>query len=111
LRYEAITGLTRGQLAELSARVTAAIGDITQPGGRPAAIGLFRSVAMVVTLMRKNLTQEVAGVIFGVSQSTVSRRWDLLRPLIGEALAPFVPRPAEIAGTGTVLVDGTVCPV
>ncbi|MFF1497341.1 transposase family protein [Streptomyces sp. NPDC058304] len=29
--------------------------------------------------MRKNLTQEVAGAVFGVSQSTVSRRWDLLR--------------------------------
>ena len=41
-----------------------------RPGGRPAAIGLFRSVAMVVTLMRKNITQEVAGAVFGVSQAT-----------------------------------------
>ena len=111
MRYEAITGLTRGQLAELAARVAVVIGDITRPGGRPAAIGLYRSVAMVVTLMRTNLTQEVAGAVFGVSQATVSRRWDLLRPLIGVVLAGLVPRPAEIAGTGTLLVDGTVCPV
>jgi hypothetical protein len=48
--------------------------------------------------------------VFGVSQSTVSRRWDLLRPVIGEVLAEVVPDPAEVAGTGTVLVDGTVCP-
>jgi hypothetical protein len=28
--------------------------------------------------MRKNITQEFAGAIFGVSQATVSRRWDLM---------------------------------
>jgi Helix-turn-helix of DDE superfamily endonuclease len=41
---------------------------------------------MVVSLMRTNITQEFAGAIFGVSQTTVSRRWDLLRPLIGQVL-------------------------
>jgi hypothetical protein len=30
---------------------------------------------MVVCLMRKNITQEMAGAIFGTSQSTVSRLW------------------------------------
>lgn len=41
----------------------------------------------------------------------MSRRWDLLRPLIGQVLADCVPHPREIAGTGTLLVDGTICPV
>ena len=50
----------------------------------------------VVALMRKNITQEVAGAVFGVSQATVSRRWDLLRPLIGQVLHDCVPHPAEI---------------
>jgi hypothetical protein len=40
----------------------------------------------------------------------VSRRWDLLRPLIASVLAEVVPSPQELAGRGTVLVDGTVCP-
>jgi DDE superfamily endonuclease len=40
----------------------------------------------------------------------VSRRWDLLRPLIAQVLAEFVPHPGEVVGAGTVLVDGTVCP-
>ena len=110
VQYEAITGLTRGQLAELSARVAEVTGNVAAPGGRPAVIGLFRSVAMVVTLMRKNLTQDVAGAFFGVSQPTVSRRWDLLRPAIGEALAGCVPGPRQILGSGTALVDGTVAP-
>jgi hypothetical protein len=60
--------------------------------------------------MRKNVTQEFAGAIFGVSQATVSRRWDLLRPLIAQVLAEFIPHPGEVAGAGTVLVDGTICP-
>ncbi|MGH3439793.1 MAG: transposase family protein, partial [Sciscionella sp.] len=83
--------------------------DLTSTG-RPYALGLFRSVAMVVSLIRKNLTQQVAGAVFGVSQPTVSRRWDLLRPAIGEALAEFVPDPKKVIGSGTVLVDGTICP-
>jgi hypothetical protein len=98
LRYETLTGLRYGQLQELAARIMRRGGDVVREGGRPAAIGLFKSVAMVVTLMRKNLTQEVAGAVFGVSQATVSRRWDLLRPLIGDVLAGFVLRPEQVAG-------------
>jgi hypothetical protein len=41
----------------------------------------------------------------------VSRRWDLLRPVIGTVLASFVPDPVQVLGRrGTALVDGTVCP-
>lgn len=106
-----MTGLDGRQLTDLVVRVSAACGDEFVSRGRPVALGLFRSVAMVVCLMRKNVTQEFAGAMFGVSQSTVSRRWDLLRPVIGEVLAAVVPDPREvIGGGGTVLVDGTVCP-
>ena len=76
----------------------------------PHRLGLFRSVTLVVCLTRKNVTQDFAGAVFGASQATVSRRWDLLRPLIGDALAEVVPDPLEVVGRGTVLVDGTVCP-
>src|SRR5919201_3626707 len=104
-----MTGLSDGQLTELVARVHQVHGELISRG-RPYALGLFRSVAMVVALMRKNITQEFAGAIFGVSQPTVSRRWDLLRPLIAAVLAEFVPDPREVVGAGTVLVDGTICP-
>lgn len=110
LRYEAMTGLSNEQLTELVARVHAARGGGFTSRGRPYALSLFRSIVMVVCLMRTNITQVFAGAIFGVSQSTVSRRWDLLRPVIGQVLAEFVPGPAEVVGAGTVLVDGTVCP-
>jgi hypothetical protein len=41
----------------------------------------------------------------------VSRRWDLLRPLIGAVLADCVLAPAQVVGKGgTLLVDGTIAP-
>ena len=58
------------------------IGSVVRSGGRPPVIGMFHSVVMVVALMRRNLVQEAAGEIFGCSQPTVSRRWDLIRPAI-----------------------------
>jgi DDE superfamily endonuclease len=105
-----MTGLTDGQLTDLVELVHGKCADRFVSRGRPLALGLFRSVAMVVFLMRKNVTQDVAGAVFGVSQPTVSRRWDLLRPAIGDVLAALVPATVELVGQGTVLVDGTVCP-
>lgn len=63
-----------------------------------------------MALLRRNLTQEFAAAVFGVSQSTVHRRWRLLRPVIAEVLADFVPDPPSAAAAATVLVDGTICP-
>ena len=93
--------------------VTAEISSITKPDAKkPPAVDLFRSVVLVVALMRRNIVQAAAANVFKCSQPTVSRRWDLLRPVIGRALASFVPDPAQVLGRrGTALVDGTVCPV
>jgi len=105
-----MTGLRPGQLTELAARAAAATGDAVKPGGGPAVTGPCKPAAMVVALMRTNLTQEVAGGIFGCSQATVSRRSDLLRPAIGQVLASCVPDPRQIPGGGTALADGTIAP-
>ena len=105
-----MTGLDDEQLTDLVARIHGLCGDKFVSAGRPLALGLFRSVALVVCLIRKNVTQDFAGAVFGVSQATVSRRWDLLRPVIGDVLAEVVPDPRQVVGRGTVLVDGTVCP-
>jgi len=69
-----MTGLTDEQLADLVVRVHVVCAGNFVSRGRPMALGLFRSVAMVVFLMRKNVTQDVAGAVFDVSQPTVSRR-------------------------------------
>lgn len=109
--FQSITGLTYAQLIELHSLVRERVGDVARPGGRPACPGLFSSVVVVVTLLRTNVTQnEIAG-FFGVSQSTVSRRRDLIRPVLAPALRSFVPFPREVVGSGDVPVDGTFAPV
>jgi hypothetical protein len=50
---------------------------------------------LVVFLLRENPTQTVAAGIFGVSQSTVSRRWDALREPIATVLADLRPDPGR----------------
>src|SRR3954467_6598769 len=95
-----MTGLNHEQLTDLVARLHELCGDKFVSAGPPLALGLFRSVALVACLMRTNMPQDVAGAIFGVSQPTVSRRWDLLRPLIGGTLAEVVPGPARGGGAG-----------
>jgi hypothetical protein len=108
-----LTGLTAGQLTALTLLVHKEIGSLAKPNAKkPPAVGLRDSIAITVMLMRRNVTQAFAGGIFGCSQPTVSRRWDLLRPVIGKVLRPYVPDPAQVTGRlGTPLADGTVCPV
>ncbi len=48
----------------------------------------------MVFLLRENPTQAVAGAVFGISQSTVSRRFEALHAIIGEVLADLAPDPA-----------------
>jgi hypothetical protein len=110
LDLDVLTGLSPGQRLILFGRCRERIRDVVRPGGRPPVIDLYRSIMLVVGLMRKNITQEFAGAIFGVSQSTVSRRWDLLRPVLLRAVASFIPDPRSVLGRGTALVDGTIAP-
>jgi len=112
VRVEAITGLVKEQVDEVATRVAGHLGtsEIVRPGGRPCALGLYDSVVLVIHLLRRNPVQAVAAAFFGVSQATVSRRWDLLRPVIAHALADLVPAPRTYIRGGTALVDGTVCP-
>jgi hypothetical protein len=111
LDLDVLTGLSAGQRILLVSRCAELCGQVAKESGRPPVLGLYRSVMMmVVCLMRKNITQEMAGAIFGTSQSTVSRRWDRFRPVIRRAVASFIPHPIEVLGGGTALVDGTITP-
>lgn len=102
-----MTGLTDAQLAELVGRVHEHRGEFVS-GGRGYCLGLYRSVALVVFLLRENVTQTVAGAVFGVSQSTVSRRFEELREVIAIVLADMLPDPQEAGRDCTILIDGTL---
>jgi len=113
VRVEAITGLSQAQVDEVAKRVTRHLGtgELARSGGRPCALDLYWSVVLVIHLLRQNPTQQVAAAFFDVSQATVSRRWDLLRPILAIVLDDLVePARSRIGRFGTALVDGTICP-
>ncbi|MFE5546096.1 transposase family protein [Streptomyces sp. NPDC056534] len=78
--------------------------------GRMWALGLYRSVVLVLFLLRQNPVQAVAAELFGVSQAAVSRRWTTLLPVVEKALARHVPDPVGASAGRVVLVDGTLVP-
>ena len=113
MRLDALTGLSARQRAELHRRVAEHLGAnvIGRRSGRPHALGLAGSIDLVCVLLRTNLAQDQAACIFGVSQATASRRWDLLRDVLATALAALVPAVRHVVGRrGSLLVDGFLAP-
>ncbi|WP_331751289.1 transposase (plasmid) [Streptomyces globisporus] len=74
------------------------------------ALGLYKSVVLVLFLLRRNPVQAAAAEMFGVSQATVSRRWTALLPVVEKVLARHVPDPGEASAGRVVLIDGTLIP-
>jgi hypothetical protein len=56
-----MTELNNEQLTDLVARLRELCGDKFVSAGSPLALGLFRSAALVVCLMRTNVTQDDPG--------------------------------------------------
>lgn len=107
MSLEPITGLSDEQLTELVIAVRGEVGEYSSRG-RPYCLGLYRSVALVCFCLRENPTQAVAAAVFGISQATVSRRFDALRDSIAAALAGYRPDPQEWTRGDTVLTDGSL---
>ncbi|MCX4516025.1 transposase family protein [Streptomyces sp. NBC_01619] len=112
MSWNVTTGLDEDQLTGLVAQVHQALRD--DPGAlqpeRMWALGLFRSVVLVLYLLRQNPVQAAAAELFGISQATVSRRWTSLLPVVEKVLAEHVPDPAEASAGRVVLIDGTLIP-
>ncbi|MCC2280953.1 transposase family protein, partial [Streptomyces sp. ET3-23] len=107
LSWKIATGLDEEQPTGLVARVHEEL-RAEASGPRPErmwALGLCRSVVLVLFLLRQNPVQAVAAELFGVSQATVSRRWTTLLPVVEHVLAARVPDPAEASVSRAVLVD------
>lgn len=83
------TGFTRDETAELCAYVRA-VNETAAESDKvtwPPILGLFMSVVVTLTYLRRNRIQAEIGESYGVSQSTISRAVTALTPLLGTALA------------------------
>lgn len=103
------TGLSRDEIVELCALINSVE---TEPDDKkwPPSFGIFHSVVVTLTYLRRNRAQEELAETYGTSQSTVSRAISSSTRLIKKALAPYVPAAEDLDERCQYLVDGTLLP-
>jgi hypothetical protein len=97
------TGFSRDEIVDLCAMVHAA-GLKQGINHWPPVLGLFKSVAVTLTCMRRNHVQAELAEYYGVSQPTISRAITGLTPVLGTLLANYVPV-AEDLERGTQYIE------
>jgi hypothetical protein len=103
------TGFTRDRIVEMCALIDAGSEDV---GGAlwPPILGLFDSVVVTLTYLRRNRVQAELAEAFGVSQSTISRAVTALTPVLGRMLADYVPVAEDLDSQNQYIIDGTLLP-
>jgi len=106
------TGFTRDEIVDLCARVHA-VNEAAAESEKvtwPPILGLFISVVVTLTYLRRNRIQAEIGESYGVSQSTISRAITALTQLLGTTLAPDVPVAEDLSSHAHYIIDGTLLP-
>ncbi|WP_432876668.1 helix-turn-helix domain-containing protein [Kribbella sp. CA-245084] len=109
MRYHSALGLGRDEITELVGRVFQVIEGEGRAFGRPLALGLFRQVVLVLMHFRQNVRQTMLADLYGISQSTVSRIYRSIMPLLGQVLCLHESEPSSVFANREVLVDGPWC--
>lgn len=104
------TGFTKTQILDLCVMINST-GEFTPKGtGRPAGLGLYRSVALTLCSLRRNRVQDELAELFETSQPTVSRIIARFTPVLADRLAEYVPTVEDIDPDQPLIVDGTLVP-
>jgi hypothetical protein len=102
------TGFTRAEVTEIAVMINAI--DLEPGTGWPPILGLFKSLVVTLTYMRRNRVQDEIAEDFDVSQPTISRAITAMTPLIEKALVGFVPTADELDEDTQYVIDGTLLP-
>jgi hypothetical protein len=103
------TGLTKGDIAELCTLVHET-GLKAGLDGYPPILGLYKSVVVTLTYLRRNHVQAELAEYYGVSQPTISRAVAVVTRVLARGLREFVPTAEELAGGARMIVDGSLLP-
>jgi DDE superfamily endonuclease/Helix-turn-helix of DDE superfamily endonuclease len=103
------TGLTREELTNLCVMIWQAAAEARNPAW-PPCLGLYKSVLVTLTYLRRNRIQAEIAESFGVSQPTVSRAISSISPLLEQVLADRVPTADDLDPQSQLIVDGTLLP-
>lgn len=110
MRYHSTAGLNQDDLTEIVSRVH----DVLVSRGKQLnghTLGLYKQVTLTLVLLRQNISQMVAGDMYGVSQPTVSRISRRMLPLLDTVLAcTGISLEQAVAQRQLLLVDGTFIP-
>jgi hypothetical protein len=102
------TGLDKAEILDLCEMIQrGAVGD---ERAWPPILGLYKSVVVTLTYLRRNRVQAEIAEAFDVSQPTISRAITALTGLIERALRPYVPTADELDDRKQYVVDGTLLP-
>ena len=102
------TGFSRESIADLCAMIHDEVMTGTRPW--PPILGLYKSVVVALTYMRRNRFQAELAETYGVSQPTISRAITGVTPLLGKVLGEYVPTADDLDERSQYLVDGTLLP-
>ena len=102
------TGFHDDEIVELAAMVHAV--PMVDGKSWPPILGLFKSVVVALTYMRRNRVQCELAETYGVSQSTISRAIAVMTPLLGKVLQKYVQTADELDPSRQYVVDGTLLP-
>ena len=83
------TGFSKDEIAELCVLVHATGISSGGDDGYPPVLGLFKSVAVALTYLRRNHVQQELAEYYGVSQSTISRAITAITPELAQVMRPF----------------------
>jgi Helix-turn-helix of DDE superfamily endonuclease len=103
------TGFTRDEILDLCATVAAG-SDGGEKFSWPPILGLYRSVVVALTYMRRNRVQVELAETYDVSQSTISRAISALIPALKNRLQSYVPTADELEPSRQYIVDGSLLP-
>jgi hypothetical protein len=103
------TGLTREEISDLCVLIWQAAAE-TEQAAWPPGLGLYRSVLVTLSYLRRNRVQAEIAESFGVSQPTISRAISAITPLLDKALAGIAPTADELSPQSQLIVDGTLLP-
>ncbi len=102
------TGLSREQITDLCAMIHPETTNAERTW--PPILGLFTSVVVALTYLRRNRVEVELAETYGVSQPTISRAITTVTPLIEKALMNHVPTADELDDQTLYLIDGTRLP-
>lgn len=104
------TGFSKDEIVTLCAMITERFGPQISESGRKPVLGLFKSVVVTLSYLRRNHVQQELAEVHGASQPTISRVIARYSAMLGEVLRDWVPTVEDLDPQAQLIIDGTLLP-